>query len=239
MLSRTNPIYTSIQLYASLYIIIHLYRYVITYLLGGQNAVARQLYCMCPHITTCVLILLLVSSYYYLCPHTTTCVLILLCMCPHTTTCVLILLLYVSSYYHLCPHTAMYVSSYSWLGRWTECCRAPTLRRIPLMLSSVQTSPRGAFSRNSQARKSFFFLLMLYLCFTYALLMLYLCKWGRLCKLTGAKKEEERPGSDGVKGTQFTCFTGTKVQILTRELKEEAGLTLCLSPRACSAPCLR
>ena len=52
---------------------------------------------------------------YYVCPHTTTCVLILLCLCPHThtgTMCVLILLR-VSSYYYVCPHTTTYlVSSY-------------------------------------------------------------------------------------------------------------------------------
>ena len=34
-------------------------------------------YCMCPHTTVCVHILLYVSSYYYIC------VLILLYMCPH------------------------------------------------------------------------------------------------------------------------------------------------------------
>ena len=99
---------------------------------------------------------------------------------------------------------------------------------------SADQPKRGLLSKLTGAKK-FFFLLLRCSC----LLMLYLCKWGCLSKLTGAKKEEERPGSDGVKGTQFTCFTGTKVQILTRELKEEAALTLCLSPRACSAQCLR
>jgi hypothetical protein len=44
---------------------------------------------MCPHTTTCVLILLYGSLYHYIC------FLILLYMCPHTT-------IYVSAFYYVC-----------------------------------------------------------------------------------------------------------------------------------------
>jgi len=62
------------------------------------EVMAGHLKRLCPHTTTCVLILL------YICPHTTH-------MCPHTTcVCVLRLLdiayyTYVSSYYYVCHDT--------------------------------------------------------------------------------------------------------------------------------------
>ncbi len=61
---------------------------------------------LCPHTTTCVLILLphtFVSSYYYMCPHT-----------PTSYVCVLILL-HVSSYYYMCPHTTTTNVCRTWL----------------------------------------------------------------------------------------------------------------------------
>ena len=49
-------------------------------------------YCMCPHTTVPVLLLLDVSSYYFICVFTTGYVLILLYLCFYNWICVLILL---------------------------------------------------------------------------------------------------------------------------------------------------
>jgi hypothetical protein len=57
---------------------------------------------MCPHATTCVLILVYMPG---LLSALTLCVLILLDVCPHTTR-------YVSSYYYMCPHTSIYARSF-------------------------------------------------------------------------------------------------------------------------------
>ena len=95
----------------------------------------------------CVLTLLYICPQTTMCPHTTTCVLILLSMCPHTTTHVQASSSRASSrkttptpcnrarlsrepsteqsppWYtlpHLCPHTTTYVSAYSYMCRHTN-----------------------------------------------------------------------------------------------------------------------
>jgi hypothetical protein len=91
---------------------------------GRCSSMLRRFhYYMCPHTTTCVLILRYMPPHTtYACPHTSVCVLILLYVCPHTT-------VYVSSYYYMCilillcmcPHTTdendcdMHVSTYYWM----------------------------------------------------------------------------------------------------------------------------
>jgi hypothetical protein len=204
---------------------IYIYTYSYTYIYAVSDA------CMCPHTAiyiymsaycyTCVLILLHVcphtaihvSSYYYMC------VLILLYMCPHTTTCVstycytcvLILL-------HVCPHTAIHVSSYCYMRVLILLYMRPHTA-ISMLLQTAAAlalawrldalhlhgrrwkvalpAPRDHTQVESKKKK--------------LLRSIYLLYWYKSTKI-----DVEDAGRNMSCCSQFTCFTGTKVQILTQ-----------------------
>jgi hypothetical protein len=153
---------------------------------------------MCPHTA------IYVSSYCYIC------VLILRYMCPHTATRVLILYPYVSSYSHatrclaicvliplyMCPNTAIYVSSYSRATRRLAIYVSPypCICVLILLYTCPHTLSVCVLILSCHAPP---FLVQKYKYCTR-------CLFPELsqCGLIGAD-------------AQFTCFTGTKVQILT------------------------
>ena len=163
----------------------------------------------------CVLILtatrsLLVAAYnvlsVHISPHTTTCVRMPLHMCPHATTyvssvCVLIPLYPITS----CPHTTVYVSSCL-----LYMCPHTTILCVLLLgtARSWRSVPHCSPAHSPGSRRALYGSLLrysVYLLYWYYVYLLYCSSAHPVAGLCMALSC----------GTQFTCFTGTKVQILT------------------------